>query len=149
MVLCRINGTHPARRLRDEMDRIFEGFFESVPGGTPLATYSRRTFPAFNVWEEAEDLFVEAELPGMKMDEIEVLVIGDELTVKGERKDLQREDATYYRRERGAGTFSRVLRLSVEVDADKVEATLRDGVLTIKLPKAQAALPRKIEVVGE
>ena len=134
MVLCRINNAYSGLRLRGEMDRLFEGFLE----GGPAAVFGGRSFPAF-----------QAELAGVKLEDLEVYVIDDELTVKGERTNTEREGVTYHRRERGVGPFSRVLRLPVEVDADKVEATLRDGVLTIKLPKADAVLPRRIEVVGQ
>ncbi len=146
MVLCRMNGTYPVRSLRQEMDRVFNDVFEGVASGFTPAVFGRRVFPAFNLWEDDLTLFAEAEVPGLRMDDLEVFVNGDELTVKGERKPGEEEGVTYHRRERGVGTFSRGLRLPVEVDAEKVEASLRDGVLTIRLPKAQAVIPRKITV---
>jgi HSP20 family protein len=75
-------------------------------------------------------------------------VVGNELVIQGRRMDLDEEGVSYHRRERGVGEFKRVLRLPVEVDADKVEATLHDGVLLVKLPKAAAAKPRKIQVAA-
>lgn len=140
-----LDGRYPVLRLRDEMDRLFEDFFENVPSVGP---FGRRAFPAFNIWEEDAKLYLEAELPGLKLDDIELYMDGNELTVKGQRQDAGDEGVSFHRRERGVGPFSRVVRLPVEVDAEKVEATLRDGVLTITLPKAQAALPRRIEVKG-
>jgi len=119
---------------------------ETIPVPDAFGMLGRRPFPAVNTWEDETAVYAEAELPGLAMGDIEVTVMGDELTIKGERKDLEKEGATYHRRERGVGIFSRVLRLPVQIDADKVEATLRDGVLTIKLPKAQSALPRRIEL---
>ena len=132
----------------NELDRLFDSFVDGFPSVDPFGTFGGRTFPAVNVWEDGTTLYAEAEIPGLAMDQVDVSVLGDELTIKGERKGAGVEGATYHRRERGVGSFVRVLRLPVEVDADKVEAALRDGVLTITLPKAQAALPRKIEVTG-
>ena len=140
-MLRRLN--FPVVRFRGDMDRLFDNFLEDFPAARP---FGRRTFPAINVWEEGDKLYAEAEVPGLSMDDLEVFVQGDELSVKGERKEVEAEGVTYHRRERGVGKFSRVLHLPVEIDADKVAATLRHGVLTITLPKAQAVLPGKIEV---
>ena len=148
MIALRTNFYRPAAGLCGEMGRLFNDVFEQFPAVDPFGVCGRRTFPALNVWEDDQSLYAEAEIPGLRMDEVEVSVQGDELTIKGERKDTEREGATYHRRERGAGSFSRVLHLPIEVDAEKVQAALRDGVLTVTLPKAQAALPRKIEVKG-
>jgi HSP20 family protein len=148
MLITRVNDSHPIRLLRGEFDRLFSNFMETFPVPDPFGVRGRRPFPAVNAWEDDKTVYAEAELPGLAMEDIEVLVMGDELTLKGERKDLEREGATYHRRERGVGAFSRVLRLPVQIDADKVQATLRDGVLTVKLPKAQTALPRKIELTS-
>ena len=146
MMLRRIN--YPVVRFRDGIDRLMDNFLENAPSEFPFGVWGHRTFPALNVWEEGDKLLAEAEVPGLKMDDLEVTVQGDELTIKGERQADEEEDVTYHRRERGLGRFSRVIRLPVEVNADKVQATLRDGVLTITLPKAEAVLPRKIEVKG-
>lgn len=148
MIVRRINGTYPVVRLRREMDRLCDDAFGAFSGIDPLAWLGQRAFPTVNVWEDDQTLHAEAELPGLKMDDIEVYVLADELTIKGERKYDSADDTRYHRRERGVGTFNRVLRLPVEVEADKVKADLRDGVLSIMLPKAQAARPRKIEVKG-
>jgi HSP20 family protein len=127
------------------MDRLFERMFEDMP------RYQREwspasSFPAVNVWEDEKNLYAEAEIPGIRMEDLDVSVIENELILKGERKVTADEKATFHRRERGVGTFSRVFRLPVDIDADRVEATLRDGVLQITLPKAEAAKPRKVEV---
>ena len=141
MMLRRIN--FPVVRFRSDVDRWFDNFFEDAPVSR---AFGRRTFPAINVWEEGDSLYAEAEVPGLSMDDLEVFVQGDELSIKGTRKDLEAEGTTYHRRERGVGSFSRVLHLPVDIDADQVKAALRHGVLSITLPKAQAVLPRKIEV---
>jgi HSP20 family protein len=89
---------------------------------------------------------VELELPGVKSDELELSVVGDELSIKVERPEVEREGAMYHRRERSVGSFARVLRLPIPVNPDRVEAELRHGVLSITLPKAESARPRKIQV---
>ena len=88
-------------------------------------------FPAVNVWQSDNDVFAEAEIPGVKGEDLDVSVVADELTIKGTRQPLADEEAAYHRRERGVGAFVRVVRLPVEVVADKVQASLRDGVLTL------------------
>lgn len=133
-------------RLRGEVDHLFGQLLGPQGPWSLAASFGGGTFPALNVWEDEQSLFAEAELPGLKMDQLEIFVRGNELTVKGERTDGQAEKNVYHRRERGVGPFSRVIRLPVEVDADKVEASLQAGVLTVKLPKAPAARMRKIEV---
>lgn len=135
----------PALRLRNDFDRLFNDFLE-LPGDLGVSLLGRAGFPAINLWEDGENLFAEAEVPGMKMSELEVLVLNDELTIKGERPEHTEEGASFHRRERGTGKFARTVKLPVEVDANRVEATLKDGVLTVKLPKSPAVLPRKIEV---
>ena len=145
MLAIRVNGSHPINRLRGEMDRLFENAFEGFPRLTRDAWFAP-TFPAVNVWEDADNVYAEAELPGLKLVDIELLVMDDELTIKGERKDVCEDEVSYHRKERGAGSFGRAFRLPVGVDAEKVEATLRDGVLTVTMPKAEEAKPRKIEV---
>ena len=138
------NRLHPIHHLRDDVDRLLTGVFGPwTEAGLPNLGRSR---PAVNIWEQDDALLVELEVPGLRSDQLEISVVGDELSVKIDRPDLEQEGVTYHRRERSVGSFTRVLRLPVEVDADRVEAELRDGVLTITLPKAESAKPRKIQV---
>ena len=134
----------PWQQLRREMDRLMSNMFDYIPDG--LLPAGARSLPALNVWEEGEALKVEAELPGVRADDLEISVAGGELTLKVGRPDVEQADVKYHRRERSVGTFVRVLRLPVEVDVDRVQADLRNGVLTITLPKTEAAKPRKISV---
>ena len=144
MVFRYISSQYPVQQLRREMDRMLSGFLESVGDvARPLAGRAR---PAVNVWERGDAVKAELELPGLTSDQIEISVVGDELSIKFERPDVEQEGVTYHRRERGVGSFRRVLRLPVEVDPDKVEAELRHGILTVTLPKAESARPRKIRV---
>jgi len=137
----------PAQRLRSEVERLFDSITHDVGFRTPFGFPMVRGLPALNLWEDEHNLYAEAEVPGLTMKELEIFVVGNELTLRGSRKtEEQSEGLTYHRRERSASTFSRVIRLPVDIAADKVSAELRDGVLTVKLPKAEAAKPRKIEV---
>ncbi len=106
------------------------------------------SFPALNVWEQGDDLYAEAELPGISGDDIDVSVVGSDLTIRGKRGPELPAGSSYHRRERGEGEFTRVLRLPIEVDANRVEASLKNGVLLIKLPKAESAKPKKIKVAA-
>ena len=133
----------PLFRLHDDMNRLFEGFFDDMPQGR---TYGA-AYPALNTWEDGDSAYVEAELPGMGMDDVEVLVAGSEVTINGERKIDAGEGASWHRRERAQGRFSRTLTLPWEIDADKVEAKLADGVLTVRLPKCESCRPKRVKVL--
>lgn len=128
--------------MRREMGRLFGDMLTEADGRR------EQPFPALNVWETEEQLFVEAEVPGLTMENLEVLVVNDELTIKGHRNLPAFENGTVHRQERGSGEFVRYLALPVAVNADAVEATLKDGVLSIRLPKAPEARLRKIQVKG-
>jgi HSP20 family protein len=140
---------HPAYRLRGEMERLMEDVFSDFFGRewTPDEfAFRGRGMPALNVWEDEQNLYAEAEVPGLTMDDLDLTVVGGELTIRGERKGFEQEGVVHHRREREVGTFSRVVRLPVEVDVDRVQANLEHGVLRITLPKSAGARPRKIEV---
>jgi HSP20 family protein len=99
------------------------------------------------VWEDENNLYVESELPGFELDDLEIYVTGEnQLSLKGERKRPELEGGTWHRQERGYGGFTRVMDLPSAVDSDKVSAEFNFGVLTIKLPKVEAAKPRRITV---
>ena len=138
-------GFDPVAQLR-EVDRQVGDFLHQNLPGMANRVLNGRPFPAINVWDEGEDIVAEAELPGFSGNEVDISVVGSELTIKGERKAASEDGVSFHRRERGTGPFTRVLRLPVEVNAEHVQATLREGVLTIRMPKAEAAKPRKIVV---
>ena len=102
--------------------------------------------PPLNVWEEGDTLKVDVEIPGVKLEDVEVSFDKGELTIKGEKKLVIQESATLHRRERLAGTFTRTMTVPWEIKADQVSADLKDGILTVTLPKAEAAKPRKVSV---
>ena len=127
-------------RVRDEMDRAFG---RCTGRRLPMAA---APFPLLNVWEDDDRTYVEAELPGMELDDLEILVHGDQLSIKGERKAPAKEDGTWHRRERSSGRFSRELQLPEDVDSEGVVAEFKHGVLTVTLPKREEVKPRRIEV---
>jgi HSP20 family protein len=128
-------------RLHDEMNRLFGRF---TNGNREL---SRAVFPPLNVWEDEGHFYVEAELPGFQLNDLEIFVTGDnQLSIKGERKPPEVDKGTWHRQERGYGAFSRVMELPSPVDSDQVAAEFKLGVLTITLPKRAESRPRRIEV---
>jgi HSP20 family protein len=127
-----------------DLRRGVERLFESIPAYDVVT--GARPFPSLNVWEDGETLVAEAEVPGLTMKDIDVTVVGDELTIKGQRTPQDGAKPVYHRQERGTGAFSRTMTLPYEINADAVEATLRDGILTIRLPKSETARARKIAV---
>jgi HSP20 family protein len=103
-------------------------------------------YPAVNVWEETDAFHVEAELPGLKQEDLQIVVSHrTQVTIAGEHKPAAGESG-WHRRERPVGKFERVLTFPAPLDADKVVAKLENGVLHLTLPKAEEARPRRIPV---
>jgi len=126
-------------RMRQQLDQMFDD--------TPQQRGIAGVFPLTNLTEDKDKYYVRAELPGVKADELEIQITGKNLAISGERKIAAAEEgARYHRREREAGTFSRMIGLPGEVDTDKVEANLENGVLTIVVSKAEIAKPKQISV---
>jgi HSP20 family protein len=132
--------------LHDEMDDLFKDFFSDWDG--PFS--SRTRWPAMDVTEDENEFMVKAEVPGCKAEDIDISVHGNVLTISGEKKQEKEEKGKGYRHtERSYGTFRRDLNLASEVDSNKVEATYKDGILSIKLPKTEKTKPVKIKVKEE
>lgn len=103
--------------------------------------------PAVDVFDTQDAVVLKAELPGMKVDDIEIEVDDNVLTLKGERTFEEKiDDERYYRVERRYGSFQRSLALPQGVKADEIQATYEDGVLQVTVPKAEAEKPKRIEV---
>jgi HSP20 family protein len=147
MLARMMNEFAPLMKLQSDVNRLFDSMFEDGYSAGAARPYGA-TWPAFNTWEDGDAAYVEAELPGLTMEDIEVSVLGREVTIGGERRIGNPDGATWLRRERSGGRFTRTLTLPWDVDADKVEAKLSDGVLTVRLPKSDTARPRKIKVMG-
>ena len=126
-----LGGWQEFSRLHDEMNRLFNHW--DVNG---IRGHSRNVYPPLNLWEDDGNLFVEAELPGFELSDLEIFVNGEnQLTVKGERKQPELEKGNWHRQERGFGAFSRVIELPYPVNSDGVSAEFKHGVLTITMPK--------------
>jgi HSP20 family protein len=131
--------------LRDEIDRLFE---------SPLNELTRSSqqflsgwLPAVDLYDEGDHLVLKAELPGIKKEELNISLHGDVLTLSGERKDSgEFKEAEVFRSERFVGRFQRSITLPMSVDSGKVQASYKDGILAVTLPKAEEAKPKRIDV---
>lgn len=130
--------------LWNEMDRWF-GDLLGDESWAPSLRDDRVSLP-LNVWEDEEQYHVHAEVPGLDEKSLELEVLGDRLTISGDFGSEAPEGATYHRKERTSGKFTREVTLPGEIDSAKVTASLEDGVLTVALPKAAAAKPRRLTV---
>ncbi len=141
------SGADPFRDLSDmqsELNRLFDGFF-----GRPSAApgVERVWAPAVDMYETKDELVLSAELPGLNEKDIHLSITGDRLTLKGERRwSREIDENSVYRGERWFGKFERTLPLPIPVQAGKVKATYRDGVLTVSLPKAEEIKPKEIKI---
>lgn len=130
--------------LQRRMNDLFESFFRD---GDRMAERIGDWTPALDMTETPETLVVEAEVPGIDPAQVEISVVGDTLTLKGEKQEERERKSDAYRwTERRFGSFYRAMTLPVPVRADDVTAAAKDGVLTITLPKSEAAKARKIDV---
>jgi len=131
-------------RLRNEMDRLWEDFFGERRFFAPA---ERLLHPSLDVAETKDRLMITAEIPGMDAKDIDISISGDTLTIKGEKKQEKEEkEENYHLLERSYGAFSRSIKLPAAVDADKVDATYKKGILKIALPKKEEAKPKEIKV---
>jgi HSP20 family protein len=133
--------------LRRQMDRVWNDY-EGAWGVTraPTQALSSTSWPRFNLLDAGANLVVTADVPGISEKDLTVSLEDGVLTVSGERKPLAPEGYAVHRRERAALRFGRSVALPVKIDAEKVSATVKDGVLTITLAKAAEARPRQIAV---
>ncbi len=140
-------GARDAFEELDLMRRYLDRLSESVFGGpSPGRGMPAGVFPALNLTQDRDHYFVRAELPGLRADELNIEVVGRNLTISGERRIAHDENVRYHRRERDGGSFSRIIGLPGDINADRVEAGMVNGILTVTLPKAEASKPRQITV---
>jgi HSP20 family protein len=133
--------------LREAMDRLFEDSFVRPFSRWPLLEGDGRSL-ALDLSETAENFVVEASLPGFDADDVDISIVGNSLTIKGEKKqeEEQEEKGKYHLRERRYGAFQRTITLPADVDADAADAIFENGELRLTLPKTEAAKPRRIEL---
>jgi HSP20 family protein len=134
--------------FRREMERFFDRFVEPV--GEPFEMIGGEWVPKLDVSETKDAMVVKAEMPGVEAKDIALTLMGDLLTLKGEReKATEEKEERYHRMERTYGTFLRSVRLPMAVDGSKVTATFKNGVLVVTLPKTPAAKGTMIPVKAE
>lgn len=121
-----------------QWDKVFEDFF-----GPATLAQRRAAYPPLNISENDDHIRIRAEVPGTAMEDVELTLNGKSLVIKGERKA---PEGKYFRQERPAGAFQRVITLNVPVERERVSATMSSGVLEIVLPKADAVKPKKIDI---
>ncbi len=129
-------------RLRRQLANVYGDEF-----GTQRGSFGAGVFPQVNLTEDADKFYVRAELPGIKSEDLEMQATAKNLTLSGERKiEPENDGVRYHRREREAGKFSRIIAMPTQIDPERIEAKLKDGVLTIHVPKADAVKPRQITI---
>jgi HSP20 family protein len=127
-------------QLQQEMNRLFDVTSKGRVFNSP-------SYPAINIWMNEEGQIITAEMPGVLPENIDIDVTGDALSISGVRKpDEVAKEARYHRRERSYGSFSRTIQLPFMVDTKQVEASFKNGVLLLSLPRAEADKPKKITV---
>jgi HSP20 family protein len=136
------NPLRELEQLQRRMGRLFEETYgrESFP-------WRAGVYPLVNLSEDKDYFYVRAELPGVQAADLEITIQDNNLILRGERKiPAEEKQVNYHRRERESGFFRRIIALPAQVRGDNVEATSKDGVLTIKIAKPEEVKPRKIEV---
>jgi HSP20 family protein len=137
-------------RVRDPFAALL-GLQRAMDGVMGSDWFGSRTsgtgaFPLINVFNDGDDFVLVAELPGVKKEDLDIQVRGDTLRIQGTKTIAYDDAASVHRRERAAGQFDRTLTLPADVDAAKVTADYRDGVLTLRLPRAESAKPRTVAI---
>ncbi len=124
-----------------EFDKIFNGVLNPHH-------YRRRkaSYPPLNITEDKNNIYIRAEIPGITIDDIEITITAKDLVIKGERK---LPEGKYFRQERPSGVFQRIVSINTQIDADRVAASIKDGILNITLPKAGVSTPRKVDIAIE
>jgi HSP20 family protein len=136
------SSTNRLSSLRDEIDRLFDFSWPSRDSGL-FSGWS----PALDVFDDKDNIVVKVELPGLKKDEINLSLHDGTLNISGERKyERENKEGETFRSERYFGKFQRTVALPATVDASKVNASYKDGVLTVELGKAEEAKPKQIAV---
>jgi HSP20 family protein len=129
-------------QMRREVARMADALTRGVS-----AEPGARMFPLVNVTQDEENLYVRAELPGVKSDDLSLSVVGSKVTISGKRElPAEVEGVSYHRREREGGSFSRSIELPTPFNRDKVDARFENGLLTVMLPLAEETKPRQIPV---
>lgn len=132
--------------IQGEMNRLFDNFF-GRPTTTTAPSGERMWAPAVDIWETKDNLVLSFEIPGIRDKDVHLSITDDLLSVRGERRfSRELKDESFHRMERVYGKFERHVQLPMPVQADKVKAAYRDGVLEVTVPKAEEVKPREIKI---
>lgn len=150
--IVRFDPFEDLTRLQREMNRLFDDTFTPTPTrgrrseGVATATWA----PAVDVAEDANEIVLKSELPGVRQEDLDIELANDTLTIRGEKKfEDEEKKGNYVRVERAYGSFQRTFSLGVPIDQDKISASFKDGVLTVRLPKSEQTKPKKVAVNGK
>jgi HSP20 family protein len=148
MALARWTPRGDLQSFQDEMNRMFNQFFQGSTGEE--AGWGVRTWaPPVDIYETDDALILKAELPGVSKDDVSIEIHQNTLILRGQRKhEAEVKEEHYHRVERAYGTFQRSFTLPTLVDQEHVQATYKDGVLELRLPKSEAAKPKRIAITG-
>ncbi|MBF0302592.1 MAG: Hsp20/alpha crystallin family protein [Desulfamplus sp.] len=140
------NWNHPFYEM-DALKKEMDKWASLMSGRRTFGGRNSGVFPALNITEDKDNYYIRAELPGIKSEEIDIQLNGRSLTISGERKLEQSADSVkYHRRERDAGKFSRGVMLPNDINGENVNAQMVNGVLTVKVGKAEIAKPKRIAI---
>jgi HSP20 family protein len=147
MALVRWEPARELHTIQQEMNRLFNTFFDAPAGGEGPGTAARRWVPAMDLVETDDHFVLHADLPGLAEGDVKIEVADDVLTVSGERRfETEAKKDGFYRLERGSGAFARSLTLPEGVDAQAIEASFDKGVLEVRVPKPEQRKPRRVEI---
>ena len=150
MTLIKFKPAGELEAVNKRFKKFFEDFDSPFFGEWGLKPFNSNAFtPRVDVTEDKNNLYVHAEIPGVEKSDIKINVVGDVLTISGEKKTEQKdENKNYFRIERTSGSFSRSFTLPAEVVVDKINAEYKDGVLSVTLPKTEEAkiVEKQIEI---
>jgi HSP20 family protein len=145
MAIERWEPYRDAVTVQRDLNRLLRGFFSPVLGEGEVST--RTWAPPVDIYEDGDNLVLKAELPGLSPEDVQIRVEDNTLYLKGERKfEKEVKEQNYHRIERSYGTFTRTFSLPNSIDADKVAASFKDGVLTLTMPKKEEAKPKTIKI---
>ena len=144
MAIVRWDPFSEMMTLRNSMDRMFE---DSMLRRLQSSPDSGEGYMSMDVYQSDDNIVIKAVLPGVKLDDLDISITGETITIKGEsKKDEQIKDEQYLLRERQYGSYSRTLQMPIQVQGDKADATFEDGILTLTVPKAESVKPKQIKV---
>jgi len=144
-----VNRFDPFRDLTLLQDRINRLFDDSMVRQERQSSPNEAWVPMVDITEDENEIVLWADLPGVSQKEVDIIINGDQLTLKGEKKLDQTNQRKYLRRERLVGPFSRTFQLNLPVETEKISAAYRNGVLEIHLPKPAESKPQKVSIQTE